>query len=128
MSGNTMTTPGVAGWIEYSGPDTAAAKKFYGEIVGWNIADMPMQDGSNYPGIMVGEGPIGGFSPAPSDEGKWTIFITVDDVDGRTAKVKKAGGKVLSEPVDMPGVGRMSTIEDPQGGRIALITYESMQG
>ncbi|MEP4804019.1 MAG: VOC family protein, partial [Hyphomicrobiales bacterium] len=43
-------------------------------------------------------------------------------------RVKKAGGSVISEPMDMPGVGRMCTIADPQGARIALITYESMQG
>lgn len=127
MSTNTMTTPGFSGWIEYSGPDAAAARKFYSDVIGWNIADMPMADGSSYAGIMVGEGPIGGFSPMPNDAGTWTIFITVEDVDERTKKAKAAGATVLAGPQDMPGVGRMSTLIDPQGGRIALITYESMQ-
>lgn len=124
---NEMTTPGVAGWIEYSGPDAAKAKKFYRDIIGWNIADMPMQDGSSYSGIMVGEGPIGGFSPVPEDQANWTIYVTVDDVDARTAQAKKAGAQIVSGPADTPGVGRMATIVDPQGARVALITYESMQ-
>ena len=127
MSELTMTTPGNTGWIAYSGPDSAAARAFYGDVVGWNIAEIPMKDGSSHPAIMVGDGPIGGFNPMPSDKGSWMIYVTVEDVDAAVAKAKEAGGKVISAPTDMPGVGRMSTIEDPQGGRISLITYESMQ-
>ena len=122
-----MTTPGNAGWIQFSGPDAAAARAFYRDVIGWNITDMPMQDGSSYPGIMVGDGPIGGFSPMPEDSGAWTIYVTVEDVDGSTQRARDAGANILSGPMDMPGIGRMTTLIDPQGARIALITYESMQ-
>lgn len=124
---NSMTTPGVAGWIQFAGPDTAAAKKFYSDVMDWTVADMPMQDGSSYSGIMVGDGPIGGFSPRPAEEGVWTIYVTVTDVDASVERATKAGATVLDGPQDAPGVGRMATIADPQGARIALITYESMQ-
>ena len=124
----TMTTPGIAGWIEFAGPDTAAAKKFYSDVMGWHIGEIPMQDGHGYSGIMVGDGPIGGFSPMPEDSGSWTIYVTVTDVDACTEKAKAAGATVLSGPMNVPGVGRMTTITDPQGARIAMITYESMQG
>lgn len=123
----TMTTPGIAGWIQFSGPDAAAAKTFYREVIGWTIADMPMQDGSSYSGIMVGDGPIGGFSPMPESTGAWTIYVTVEDVDGSTQRAKDAGATILAGPVDMPGIGRMTNLIDPQGARIALITYESME-
>ncbi len=124
---NIMTSPGVAGWIEHSGPDAAASKRFYQDVIGWNIVDLPMHDGSSYPGIMVGEDPIGGFSPMNSDQASWTIYITVDDVDLRTKKAVDAGASLVSGPMDLPGVGRMATIIDPQGAKFALITYESMQ-
>lgn len=122
-----MTIPGVAGWIEHSGPDQASAQAFYSEVTGWKIAGMPMQDGSTYPGILVDDQPIGGFSPKPAKNGEWTIFITVPDVDASVARAKAAGGEILSEPADAPGVGRLATLKDPQGARFALITYESMQ-
>lgn len=64
---------------------------------------------------------------APSEKAAWMVYVTVDDVDACIAKVEKAGGRVLSPPTDMPGVGRMSTIADPNGGTISLITYESMR-
>ncbi len=124
---NEMTTPGAAGWIQHSGPDAAAAKAFYSEVIGWNIADMPMQDGSSFAGIMVGDGPIGGFAPMPSETGAWTIYVTVPDVDACLAKATAAGARVVDGPMDAPGVGRMATIVDPQGARIAVITYESMR-
>lgn len=127
MTDTKMTTPGNAGWIGHSGPDSAAAMKFYSETIGWTIGDLPMQDGSSFPAIMIGEDAIGGFSPMPQENGSWLIYVTVEDVDACVEKVKKAGGTIVSDPMDMPGVGRMSTIADPQGAKIALITYESMQ-
>ncbi|MGI9491076.1 MAG: VOC family protein [Geminicoccaceae bacterium] len=127
MSELTITTPGNTGWIAYSGADPAAAKKFYSDVVGWTIAEIPMQDGSSHSAIMVGDGPIGGFMPNPAENASWMVFVTVEDVDACVAKVESAGGRVLSPPTDMPGVGRMSTIADPNGGAISLITYESMR-
>ncbi|KAJ57010.1 hypothetical protein ACMU_00530 [Actibacterium mucosum KCTC 23349] len=128
MPDTTMTTPGNAGWIGFSGPDNAKAKAFYADVLGWQINEMPMQDGSSYSGIFVNDAPIGGFSPMPEDSGAWTIFVTVTDVDGATKKAEERGAQILNGPMDMPGVGRMTTIIDPQGARIAMITYESMQG
>lgn len=128
MTQITMTTPGNAGWISYSGQDAEKAKSFYADVLGWNIVEMPMQDGSSHSVVMLGEEPIGGFSPMPEDGGAWTVFITVEDVDGATEKARAAGADVTMEPMDMPGVGRMAQLVDPQGARFAMITYESMQG
>nr|WP_085907241.1 VOC family protein [Kiloniella majae] len=127
MSQTTMTTPGAAGWIGYSGPNKDEAVKFYRDVMEWTLTDLPMKDGSSVPGILVEDELIGGFSPEPADEGVWTIYITVKDVDGATNKARAAGAKILSEPTDVPGVGRIAIINDPHGARIAMITYESMQ-
>ena len=67
---NPMQTHGAANWIQHSGSDPAAARKFYESALGWNVNDMPMQDGSAYAGIVVGENPIGGFMPHPAPEGQ----------------------------------------------------------
>ncbi|MCG8491200.1 MAG: VOC family protein [Sneathiellales bacterium] len=122
-----MTTPGAAGWIEFSGPNAAEAKKFYADVMGWTINDMPMEDGSSYTGLLVGDEAIGGVSPMPADAGSWTIYVTVPDVDSATEKARKAGATITAAPFDAPGVGRISKIIDPQGASIAMITYESMQ-
>ncbi len=126
MSILEMTTVGNSGWIGHSGPDQGKAKAFYQEVLGWTINDMPMQDGSSYSAAVVGETAIGGFSPMPEDNGSWTIFFTVADVDASIAKAKAKGAAIVQPAMDMPGVGRMATLTDPQGARFALITYESM--
>ena len=126
MSILEMTAIGNAGWIGHAGPDQGKAKAFYSTVLGWAINDMPMQDGSSYSAAVVGETPIGGFSPMPEETGNWTIFFTVADVEATVATAEAEGATVLQPPMDMPGVGRMATLTDPQGARFALITYESM--
>ena len=126
MSILDMTAIGNPGWIGHSGPDQDKAKAFYKDVLGWAIQDMPMQDGSSYSSIVVGETPIGGFSPMPEETGAWTIFVTVPDVDAAVTRAEAWGGTVLAPAMDMPGVGRMATLADPQGARFAVITYESM--
>ena len=128
MANLNMTTVGNAGWIGYSGPQKEAAVKFYADVMNWQMADLPMKDGSSVPGIMVGDGPIGGFTHEPAEVGAWTIYVTVEDVDGSTEKARAAGADILNGPIDIPGVGRITTMIDPQGARIAMVTYESMQG
>ncbi|MEM7442977.1 MAG: VOC family protein [Pseudomonadota bacterium] len=124
MSGNPMATHGAASWIEYKGKDTAAARTYYQKVLGWNIVDMPMKDGSSYPGIMIGESPIGGFSPMPADGGAWLNYITVDDVDQRFKSAIDEGGAAVQEPMSVPGVGRIGVFKDPFGATMAVITYE----
>lgn len=126
MSILEMTTIGNSGWIGHSGPDQNVAKDFYKDVLGWTINDMPMQDGSSYSAAAIGETAIGGFSPMPESAGSWTIYFTVADVDSSVAKAQAKGATVVAPPMDMPGVGRMATLTDPQGARFALITYESM--
>jgi hypothetical protein len=124
MSDNPMATHGAASWIEYKGNDTTAARSFYQKVLGWNVVEMPMKDGSSYPGIMLGETPIGGFSPMPADGGSWLNYITVDDVDQRFKSAIDQGGTALQEPVSVPGVGRVGVFKDPFGATLAVITYE----
>lgn len=126
MSLMEMTALGNAGWIGHSGPDQDAAIAFYKSVLGWGIQEMPMQDGVVYSAIQAGETAIGGFSPMPEAQAAWTIFVTVADVDKAASRAEELGGKILMPPADMPGVGRIATLVDPQGARFAVVTYESM--
>jgi predicted enzyme related to lactoylglutathione lyase len=50
----------------------------------------------------------------------WAAYLSVDDVDARLAKCKEMGATVLVDPMDIPKVGRMALIQDPQGSVIWL--------
>lgn len=122
MADNPMATHGMPSWIEHNSGDAEGARKFYADVLGWTVKDMPMQSGGNYPVISVGEASIGGFNPRPG-QGGWMVYITVDDVDQRHKAALEAGASSLFEPMDMPGIGRACGIVDPQGGNVTFITY-----
>jgi predicted enzyme related to lactoylglutathione lyase len=48
--------------------------------------------------------------------------VLVKDVDETVLRAEGAGGKILAEPMDMPEVGRMAVIADPQGAVIATFS------
>ena len=118
---DSKLTHGAFSWMEHRGDKIDATREFYRQAIGWDFPDMPMEDGSAYPGIALGDAPIGGFAPHPNAH--WLPYITVDDVDARLQAALKAGAKVLTEAFDAPGVGRMAVLEDPAGAPVALIRY-----
>jgi len=124
---NPMQTHGAFSWMELHSADGGKARTFYTDILGWGTEDMDMGS-ATYTVITNGEDKLGGFPPMVAETPRWLPYITVDDVDARTAKARDLGATVVSEPTTIPGVGRMATIADPVGGVVALITYESMQG
>ena len=106
--------------------------KFYKSTFGWQTEKLGEEIG-NYVLATTTEtgkkGPKkpgainGGFYPKKKD---WpdqhpSIVIAVDDVKISMAKVKKAGGKVLGEPVDIPGVGKYVSFTDTEGNRVTLL-------
>lgn len=48
----------------------------------------------------------------------WASYVSVDDVDAACKTATQKGGKVMKEPMDLPNVGRMACIADPDGAVI----------
>jgi hypothetical protein len=112
-------------WYELITTDTAGAKAFYANVVGWTAQDVPMP-GMTYTLMSAADRQIAGVMHIPPEAKAmgvppcWTGYVAVDDVDGAADKVKRLGGAVLKAPADIPGVGRFAIIADPQGAAIAL--------
>lgn len=118
-------THGAFSWAELRTQDVAKAKAFYTDVIGWEIEEMPMPDGT-YTVLKAGGAPIGGMTNHGAEgEPAWVSYITVDNVDERVAKAKAAGGHIAMEPMDVPTVGRIAVIVDSVGAAVSLITYES---
>ena len=49
------------------------------------------------------------------------VVIAVDELDDSMGKVKAAGGEVLGEPLNIPGIGIYVTIRDSEGNQVALL-------
>jgi hypothetical protein len=117
--------PGGMSWIELMTRDTTKASEFYGKLVGWDFAAMPMGE-IEYTMIKNAGKDAGGMMPmaGPQFEGipaHWMVYFAVEDCDATAAKVDGSGGKVLVPPTEIP-VGKFSCCCDPQGGGFAVIT------
>ena len=107
------------------------AKKFYGENFGWKLNQFGPEMG-NY--VVVHTGPTddkgmpqdkafinGGIMPRDPSASAPILVIAVDDADGAVEKVKKSGGKLVGEILDIPNVGRYARVQDSEGNVIAVI-------
>jgi uncharacterized protein len=114
-------------WYELMSTDVAAAKVFYGAVVGWNTQDMPMPD-MTYTVLQAGQTGVGGMMKLPQtarDSGMkpcWVGYIHVADVDEAALELKRLGGTVHRDPTDIPNVGRFAMAADPLGAAFYLFT------
>lgn len=119
-------TPGAFSWNELCTPDPKAATEFYGGLLGWRFDTMDMGQGP-YHIIKTGETSIGGLmAPQPGCENSppmWGCYVTVANCDDTAAKAQQLGGKLLAGPFDIPTVGRMAVLQDPQGAVFQVIAY-----
>ena len=107
-------------WYELMTRDPAAAKQFYDPVAGWTIEPQPSGE-MDYRMIDTGDGLVGGtltLTKDMTDHGArptWLGYIGVDDVDATIATIEAKGGKVLMPANDIPDVGRIAMVADPQG-------------
>jgi predicted enzyme related to lactoylglutathione lyase len=56
----------------------------------------------------------------------WLSYLSVDDIDKRVEKAKKAGATIMREPFDVPGVGRIAILKEPGGAVLGWMTPTPM--
>jgi uncharacterized protein len=112
--------PGSFIWYELMTTDADGAKAFYDAIVGWNIGEASPEF-QGYRMIGRSDGKFAGGVLPLTDEMQqhgarpiWLGYINVADVDAKVAAIEAAGGKTLMKH-DIPGIGRIAMITDPQG-------------
>ncbi len=115
-------------WYELITSDLDAAIAFYGKVLDWTVNKSP-SPGMDYRLIHAPDQPaegagIGGMMKTPDDAmpSAWVGYINVADVDAEAAAFEAAGGKTLWPANDIPGVGRLAMLADPQGAAIYVMT------
>jgi len=107
-------------WYELMTGDPAAAKRFYDPVAGWTI-EAESSNPMDYRMIDTGDGLVGGtltLTDTMREHGArptWLGYIGVDDVDATVAAIEAKGGKSLMPADDIPNVGRIAMVADPQG-------------
>jgi uncharacterized protein YndB with AHSA1/START domain/predicted enzyme related to lactoylglutathione lyase len=112
---------GTVCWNELLTSDVAAAKDFYTGLFGWQAAGSPVP-GMDYTLFKTHTKDAAGMMPLPMAgvPPHWLAYVHVKDVDATAAKAAASGGKVCAPAMDIPNVGRIAVIQDPQGAALGL--------
>lgn len=127
--------PGSFIWYELLTTDLAAAADFYEAVAGLTIPREPAEGPQDY--RMIGT-PAGGFvggamelTPDMLEKGAhpmWLGYVGVEDVDATVAGVEAAGGSTQMAAIDIPDVGRLAMVADPQGAAFYVMTPTPPKG
>lgn len=110
---------------------------FYESTFGWRTEALG-EEMNNYVVVTTAEsdvkpgapaGAIGGgfFQKNPDWPAQYpTVVIAVDDIDVSMKKVTEAGGEVLGEPMEIPGIGLYVSFFDTEGNRASLLQPVAM--
>src|SRR5271166_2945897 len=119
MSTRADYPAGVPCWVDTSQPDPVDAARFYCGLFGWQTEDaMPSDAGAHYYMARIDGRDAAAISSQPSGappQAVWNTYIRVESADDAAARVREAGGRVLSEPFDVFAAGRMGVFADPEG-------------
>jgi predicted enzyme related to lactoylglutathione lyase len=127
-----MSTMNPVVHFEMPYDDRERMAAFYRTVFGWQI-QMLGEDMGNYVVVATADrdvksdafrGAIGGgfydkhasgASPHPS------FVLGVDDIEESMGKIREAGGTILGDPQDIPGVGRYVSFLDTEGNRASVL-------
>lgn len=101
---------------EFWSKDPSLVSAFYAKVFDWSLHEMPEL---NYTMVNTGgEGGINGGIMRPQDgpvPGSMTLYIDVEDLGNYRRKVVEAGGTIIVEEQEVPGMGMLSLFADPEG-------------
>jgi hypothetical protein len=113
-------------WYELMTTDDAAAARFYGAVIGWGEADAGFPD-RRYTLMKAGAAPVAGIMVLPPEmvaraiPPHWVGYVGVASLHETLAAIRAHGGQVYWGPEEIPGVGTLAAVADPQGAVFSLI-------
>ncbi len=117
--------------FEMSAEDSKRMAEFYASVFGWKPKFFGEEMG-NYVTVSTAEtdengmvktpGAInGGFYSRRDASDHPSVVISVDNISESIKKVNNAGGIVINEPVDIPGIGLYVSFIDTEGNRVTML-------
>jgi len=125
--GDFLAEPGEWIWSALLTQDPDGAAKFYKAVFGYDVFDLPSDDGLEHVVLSSQDYARAGINSLPLDthhrHAHWLNFIRVKDTPEAAAKAEALGGKILVEPrVDRHG-GRIALLADPYGAPFGVMEW-----
>ena len=134
MSEMKQYPPGTFCWVELATSDAKAAKAFYGELLEWNVDDVPVGEGMIYSMLKHKGAEVAALYEITAEMKSqgvpphWLSYVSVASADESATKAKSLGGTVIKDPFNVMDVGRMAVIQDPTQAVFALWEPKTHQG
>src|SRR6478752_2218856 len=118
---DTPWAPGTPCWVDLMTTDQAAARSFYGELLGWDVEVGPPETGE-YGMASIGGRSVAGIGGMMGMEHPpvWNTYLATADADATVQAVVAAGGSVQAPAMDVMEFGRMAVVQVPGGGFTSL--------
>jgi predicted enzyme related to lactoylglutathione lyase len=104
-----------------------AAEKFYDAVVGWTSEPAPNSPQPYTQFKRSGGAAVAGLMERPAGMNMppfWSMYIAVPRLEETVAEVKRLGGSELSGLIEVPTIGRLQMLKDPQGAAFYIIQPE----
>jgi predicted enzyme related to lactoylglutathione lyase len=103
--------PATPCWVELASADPARAADFYAGLFGWEVT------GDRF---RLNGRAAAGLTKARADRpAGWLTYLTEHNLETSIMRVREAGGRLLTAPVDGHG-GRSALVADPAGALLGL--------
>ncbi|MFR9799405.1 VOC family protein [Streptomyces sp. MS06] len=126
----TRFVDGAPNWIDLGTSDLDGATRFYGELFGWHFVSAG-PDAGGY-GFLQHEGrTAAGAMQTPPGQGSppsWTVYFRTPDARATADAAERAHGRVLMQPTDVMGQGRVAVLADEAGVPFGLWQPEETRG
>lgn len=125
MSERNQLLPGSFCWPELATLDSPKAKAFYAGLFGWSPVDVPAAGGTYTLFQLRGKDVAAARALSEPEKAQgvpphFMTYVSTASADASAAKAKALGGRLLMEPFDVEGIGRMAVVADPGGVVFAL--------
>jgi predicted enzyme related to lactoylglutathione lyase len=122
---DVLAEPGEWIWSSLLATDPGQSAAFYKSVFGYEVFDMPSDDGAAHIILSSDDYARAGIHslPAGHRHPHWLDFIRVIDAEASAAKAASLGGRILVEPyVDRHG-GKIAVVSDPEGAPVGLMEW-----
>jgi hypothetical protein len=125
--------------FEFPYDDRERIAKFYRTVFGWELKMLGEEMG-NYVVATTAKADAMAGAPAGAINGgfyqrnkDWpaqypSVVISVPDIKEAMGKITAAGGKVLGEPMEIPGIGQYVSFFDTEENRVSVLQPLSRHG
>ncbi|RJR14928.1 VOC family protein [Candidatus Microgenomates bacterium] len=124
--------------FEMPAEDRVRVKKFYEEAFGWQMTQLGADMGDY---LLAATTPTDQKTQRPTEPGAINggffqkgqagtvphLVISVDNLAEHMEVVKKNGGKIMGEPMDIPGIGKFVMFADTEGNLVGMLEPAPMQ-